>query len=547
MAADSSIATQLAAHAARLRSLHLRSLLRDETRAPRLRHRLGPLLLDLTRQKLDVAALDALGALAEARDWQAARDAMFRGEAINTSERRAVLHTALRAGGSHLPSPAPATVRAEVAATLERMAHIADAVEAGESAALGLPETITDVVHVGIGGSDLGPRLVVEALAPYHTGRVRCHFLPNVDGDATSALMRRLDPRRTLVLLVSKSFGTQETLLNGRALRTWLIAAHDGDAEAAARHFIAVSANVEAAAAFGVPRNHVLPMWDWVGGRYSLWSAVGLVIALAVGMPRFRELLEGAAHMDDHFRTAPWQDNLPVLLALAGIWNRNALGHPSFAVIAYADRLRELYAHLQQVEMESLGKRVRADGGALADATVPVLWGGVGSNVQHAFFQALHQGTDVVPVDFVGVVRPDHALADNHDALLANLLAQAAALALGKTREEALAEAPAGDTAAREALAAQRTFPGDRPSSVILLDALTAHSLGMLLALYEHKVFVQGHLWGVNAFDQWGVELGKTIASAILPALDGDAAASAAFDPSTRALIEAIQARREAR
>jgi glucose-6-phosphate isomerase len=467
---------------------------------------------------------------------------MFRGEPVNASEKRAVLHTALRAGESRLPALAPRDALAGIDATQRRMEALVAAVHGGTDGGIALATGITDVVNLGIGGSDLGPRLAVEALHGFDRGKVRCHFLPNVDGHRTAALMRKLDPCRTLVLLVSKSFSTEETLLNGRLLREWLRAAYAGDRAAADRHFVAVSANVEAARAFGVPAERVLPMWDFVGGRYSVWSAAGLIVALALGMPGFRSLLRGAAAIDDHFRNAPWNANLPVLLALLGVWNRNALGCAARAVVPYLDSLAELPPYLQQLEMESLGKSVAPDGTPVAQPTVPVIWGNVGTNAQHAFFQALHQGTDVVPVDFVGVVRASHALEENHDALLANLLAQGAALALGKTREEALAELREGSGSERESLAAQRTFPGDRPSTTILLDALTPESLGMLLALHEHKVFVQSLLWNVNAFDQWGVELGKTLAKTIRPALAGGGADG--LDAATRGLVAAIRTAR---
>lgn len=532
----------LAREAARVVPQHLRELLSDENRYAQFSHRAGPVLLDLSKQKLDEPALAALGAIAQACGWKARRDAMFAGAVLNASEQRPVLHTALRAIESKLPSPAPQAVRDEIDATLARMAALVDALERDAAGDYGIPAGITDIVNLGIGGSDLGPRLAVEALAASHTGRFRLHFLPNVDGHETAALMRRIEPKRTLVLLVSKSFTTQETLLNGRVLREWIASAYDGDDAAAAGHFVAVSANVAAASKLGIPPERVLPMWDFVGGRYSVWSAVGLVLALAIGMPNFRAFLRGAALMDDHFRTAPWRENLPLLAALVGVWNRNALGFPAHGVIPYHDGLAELPAFLQQLEMESLGKRVSADGVPVAQSTAPVVWGSVGTNAQHAFFQALHQGTDVVPLDLVGVVRPAHALKDNHDALLANLLAQGAAFALGKTFDAALAEVTAGTDAERRALAAQRTFPGDRPSSTILLDALTPESLGALIALYEHKVLMQALLWGINAFDQWGVELGKTLAKAILPALvDGDVPVS--FDASTRGLIGAIRAK----
>jgi glucose-6-phosphate isomerase len=535
---DSDLAL-LAGHAARLRQRHLRDLIAEPSRSVRYQHRVGPLLIDFSRQKIDDDALAALGEIVEKARWTEARDAMFRGEPINTSENRAVLHTALRASESQLPALAPRDVLAEIDVAQQRMESLVDAIHGGTDGGIGLATGITDVVNLGIGGSDLGPRLAVEALGAFALGKVRCHFLPNVDGHRTAALMRTLEPRRTLVLLVSKSFSTEETLLNGHLLREWLRDAYAGDHADADRHFVAVSANVDAARAFGVPAERVLPMWDFVGGRYSVWSAAGLVVALALGMPGFRALLRGAAAIDDHFRSAAWHANLPVLLALVGAWNRNAQGCASRAVVPYLDSLAELPAYLQQLEMESLGKSVTPDGAPVAQATVPVVWGNVGTNAQHAFFQALHQGTDVVPVEFVGVVRASHGLRENHEALLANLLAQGAALALGRTREEALAEARGGSDAERETLAAQRTFPGDRPSTTILLDELTPESLGMLLALHEHAVLVQSLLWNVNAFDQWGVELGKTLAKAIRPALTGTEANG--LDAATRALVAAIR------
>ncbi|MFC4527657.1 glucose-6-phosphate isomerase [Dyella halodurans] len=534
----------LAEHVDRLARTHLRDLLKDTARGKRLRHRAGPILLDLSRQKLDEAALEALGAHVEASGWQAARDAMFAGASINTSEQRAVLHTALRASGSQLASPAPREALEQIEQALQRIGALVQAVGQGDASPFGVAPGITDIVNIGIGGSDLGPRLAVRALAPFHVPGLRSHFLTNVDGQSAYELMHTLDPRRTLVIVVSKTFTTQETLLNGGVLRDWISRAYDGDAEAVARHFLAVSANVAAAESWGVPAAQVYPMWDFVGGRFSLWSAVGLSLALAIGMYNFRALLAGAAKVDDHFRSAPWQENLPVLLSLVELWNRNAQGRSSRAVVPYADLLTDLTSYLQQLEMESLGKQVTPQGQPITQSTSPVVWGSVGTNAQHAYFQALHQGTDVVPLEFIGVVRPAHDLQANHDALLSNLLAQAAALALGKTFDEALAEAKDGDESARRVLAAQRTFPGDRPSTVIMLDALTPESLGALIALYEHKVFMLGHLWGINAFDQWGVELGKSIARQILPALDGSLDDTASFDSATRALIEAIHERR---
>lgn len=534
----------LAEHVERLARIHLRELLKDDARGQRLRHRVGPLLLDLSRQKLDAAALDALGAHVEATNWQAARDAMFAGAPINTSEDRAVLHTALRASGAKLPSPAPREALDEIGKTLQRIDALVHAVGLGDASAFGVAPGITDVVNIGIGGSDLGPRLAEHALAPYHVPGLRSHFLTNVDGQSAYELMHKLDPKRTLIVVVSKTFTTQETLLNGNVMRDWISRAYGGDAKAVSRHFLAVSANVAAAEAWGVPAAQVYPMWDFVGGRFSLWSAVGLSLALAIGSYNFHALLKGAAQIDDHFRTAPWHENLPVLLSLVEVWNRNGQGRGSRAVVPYADLLTDLTSYLQQLEMESLGKQVTPQGQPVAQSTSAVVWGSVGTNAQHAYFQALHQGTDVVPLEFIGVVKPAHDLAANHDALLSNLLAQAAALALGKTFDEALAEAKQGSEEERRVLAAQRTFPGDRPSTVILLDRLTPESLGALIALYEHKVFMLGHLWGINAFDQWGVELGKSIARQILPALDGSHGDTSSFDSATRALLEAIHERR---
>jgi glucose-6-phosphate isomerase len=531
-------------HASRLAATNLRALVQDDARGERLRRRMGPILLDASRQKLDIAALDAVGEYIESTGWKAARDAMFEGKHINTSEDRAVLHTALRGGASRNPA-APADVRKEVADALDKLETLVNAVHKGEGESVGLIGRVTDVVNIGIGGSDLGPRLAVHALEQFHVDGINSHFLTNVDGQAATDLMKKLDPSRTLVILVSKSFNTQETLLNGGVFRNWILKAEGGDEAKASRHFIAVSSNDEAVHKWGA--SQVLPMWDYVGGRYSLWSAVGASIAFAIGMKGFRDLLAGAAEADDHFRSAEWKDNLPVLLAIAEIWNRNILGTTSRAVIPYVDSLVDLPSYLQQLEMESLGKHVHpSDGSEVKQASVPVVWGSIGTNAQHAYFQALHQGTDIVPLEFIGLVKPAHPLRENQDVLTSNLLAQAAALSLGKTYEEALAEAKTGTDEERHALAAQRTFKGDRPSTVFMLDSLTPHSLGALIALYEHKVFLLGHLWGINAFDQWGVELGKVIAKQIYPSLanDKDAGDLSQFDGATRALITAIRSRR---
>jgi glucose-6-phosphate isomerase len=499
----------LSSHAGRLVDAPLSGIIRAEpSRARTLALRVGPLQANFARQRVDPAAWDALTGIAAQLDVAGALRAKVDGVPVNRSEARPALHTALRSGLG----------RGDVAAAAREQADRIRAEMARWIAQLDA-STVTDIVNVGIGGSDLGPRLALEALRDFDRGRYRVHFLSNVDGHAAGHLLRRLDPAHTAVILVSKSFGTQETLLNGRILRDWL---------GADERLFAVSANVERATEFGIAPERILPMWDWVGGRYSLWSAVGLSIALALGMDRFEQMLAGAAQMDAHALEAPPQSNLPIRHALLAIWNRNALGYATQAILPYDDRLARLPAYLQQLVMESLGKSVRLDGEAVGAGTVPVIWGGAGTDSQHSFFQALHQGTDTVPADFIGVLRPAHAFAENHDALLANLLAQAEALANGEANADP-----------------HRAYPGGRPSTLLLLDELTPSSFGLLLALYEHSVYVQSAIWGINAFDQWGVELGKRLASQLLPALGReDGVELAVEDPVTRVLLDEIRARR---
>ncbi len=494
----------LHSHAQRLRGTAIPTLLAAEPdRAQALAVRVGPLYVNFARQKYDRAALQALLELAAARDVAGGFQRLFRGEMVNATEGRAALHTALR--GDTCDAPAAREAYAAAAMVRRQMGELVRALEASD---------ITDIVSVGIGGSDLGPRLVSDALRPAANARFRVHFVSNVDGAAMQRTLAKLDPRTTAGILISKTFGTQETLLNGRILHDWL-----GGSE----RLYAVSANPERAAkAFAIAADRVLPMWDWVGGRYSLWSAVGFPIALAIGFEGFEQLLAGAAEMDAHALDTPLQRNLPVLQALTDIWNRNLLGHATHAVMTYDQRLALLPAYLQQLVMESLGKRVQVDGSPVAVDTVPVWWGGAGTDVQHSFFQALHQGTSVVPADFIGCVRNDDPYVVNHQALLANLLAQTEALANGQGSDDP-----------------HRDYPGGRPSTVILLDALTPYSLGMLIAMYEHAVYVQSLIWGINAFDQFGVELGKQLASQLLPALQGEAAAIT--DPVTLELFEQLK------
>jgi glucose-6-phosphate isomerase len=489
---------------------------------------------DLSKNRIDAATLDLLVQLAEDCQLGAQRDAMFKGEPINHTEGRAVLHTALRAPAGAAP------FSDEVQASLERMLGFAESVRAADSG-------ITDVVHIGIGGSDLGPAMVVQALQAFAKPGLRLHFVSNVDGHDLAPVLRDLDPAHTLFVIASKTFTTQETLANALAAKAWFLAAGGSDI---GRHFVATSSNTAAAAEFGI--HTTFGFWDWVGGRYSLWSVIGLPIAIAIGAEHFRALLAGAWAMDEHFRAAPLRQNLPALLGLLDVWYRNFHGFSSRSVAPYHQGLKRLPAYLQQLEMESNGKGVDREGQALPYGTSPVVWGEAGTNGQHAYFQMLHQGTDVIPVEFIAVKTPTHGpyvtgelaerLADQHLKLLANCLAQSQALMQGKSVEEALHErAPtASKSLGALTVARHRSFPGNRPSTTLLLEALKPRSLGALIALYEHRVFVSGALWGINSFDQWGVELGKALCSSLLPRLSsGDVTE---LDASTAGLLQKLRA-----
>ena len=528
--------TQLEAHRDELREVHLRGLFaQDPGRFERFSLRLDDLLVDYSKQRVTADTMRLLTALAEVTGVERLRDQMFAGAPINGTEGRAVLHVALRQ-----QSPAPVLVNGhdvmpDVRAALAHLGAFSEAVRSGAwTGATGA--RITDVVNLGIGGSDLGPAMVVDALTPYGREGPRLHFVSNVDGAHLDETLRVVPAATTLFVIASKTFTTQETMTNARSARAWLVAAL-GEA-AVARHFVAVSTNTAEVARFGIAPENMFVFWDWVGGRYSLWSSIGLPIALAVGVAHFQALLAGAHDMDEHFRTTPLARNLPVVLGLLGVWNTNFLGAETHAVLPYDQHLRRLPAFLQQLDMESNGKRVDAQGQPVDVPTGPIVWGEPGTNGQHAFYQLLHQSPRLVSSDFLAAAESGHALPEHHELLLANFFAQPEALMHGKTEEEVRAELTAQglppETVAR--LASHKVFPGNRPSTSLLYRRLDPRTLGRLLALYEHKVFVMGAVWGINSFDQWGVELGKVLATRIRPELDA-AHDATAHDGSTNGLI----------
>lgn len=492
----------------RLLAQHLSDLLAEPGRFNRYSRQLPGLLLDFTRVRIDDEAQQLLLQLAAAAGVESHRDALFAGQAVNVTEQRPALHMALRS--PDVLQQVGGTEAARVSAAMQQMLDMAGHLHGGSLPDGGGP--VHDIVHVGIGGSLLGTQLLSEALAAPNTSP-RLHFLGSVDAHHREALLHSLNPATTLVVLVSKSFTTGDTLLHGLRLRAWLQQAL-GE-QGARQRLYAVTSQVQRAEAFGIDTGQMLYFSDWVGGRYSLWSPVSLSAAAQIGPQRFRELLDGAAQMDTHFRKAPLADNWPVLLALNTIWHRNVCDFRAWGVMPYDQRLRLLPAYLQQLVMESNGKSVTVDGQPVSVATSPVVFGETGTEAQHSVFQALHQGSDIVPLNFVGVLNPEHDDREAHDELLANLLAQLTALATGRSSADTLKELGAD----QQGLLPHRSFAGNRPSELLLLERLDARSLGMLLALYEHKVFVESVLWGINAFDQWGVELGKTLAPAIQEAL----------------------------
>jgi len=530
----------LAQHRQQLGKVDMRSwFAADPGRFESLSLRFDDLLLDLSKSALTTETVGLLVALAQAAGLEARRDAMFAGERINRAEDRAVLHVALRKPAGARLELEGRDVMGDVHSVLAAMGVFSDGIRDGAiRGATGMP--IRDIVNIGIGGSDLGPVMATLALSPYHDGP-RCHFVSNVDGAHIADTLKGLDPATTLFIIASKTFTTVETMTNAATARRWLA---DALGEAAvAHHFAAVSTALDKVAAFGIAPDRVFGFWDWVGGRYSVWSAIGLPVMIAIGKECFAKFLAGAHAMDEHFRTAPLEKNLPAMLGLLGYWHRVTCNYPARAIIPYDQRLSRLPAYLQQLDMESNGKSVTIDGAPVATPTGPLVWGEPGTNGQHAFFQLLHQGTDVIPVEFmIAAEGHEPELADHHALLVANCLAQSEALMRGRTLAEAraLLEAKGASGANLAMQAAQRVFPGNRPSITIAYRKLDPFALGRLIALYEHRVFVEAQLFGINAFDQWGVELGKELATSLLPVVTGEKDASG-HDGSTAGLIRHLR------
>jgi glucose-6-phosphate isomerase len=497
----------------------------DSQRASRYVLEAAGLTLDFSKNRLDDGALAALTDLAEERQLASCRRALFAGDPVNNTENRPALHTALRASAEETVQVNGKNVIEEVQATLEHMQQFVSAVISGERHGC-TGERFTDVVSIGIGGSFLGPKLATEALTPYHHGGLRCHYAANIDGTEICEILRQVRPHTTLE--------------NAKAARDWLVQ-HCPQTDAVSRHFAAVSANVDAAQAFGIEPDSLFPMWDWVGGRYSLWSAIGLPVALTIGMSNFRQLLAGAQAMDDHFMHAPLAQNMPVVMAMLGVWYSNLWGACSHAILPYDQYLRSLPDHLQQLDMESNGKRVTRAGVAVDYHTGPIIWGGLGANGQHAYHQLIHQGTRLIPADFIIPLVSHNPIANHHADLFANCLSQSQAMMAGKTLEQARRELIAEGLSAHDVdrLASHKVVPGNQPSNTLVMQQITPCTLGALIALYEHRTFVQGVIWDLDSFDQWGVELGKQLGKNILPRLLGQPAPADAghSDSSTDALI----------
>jgi glucose-6-phosphate isomerase len=524
----------LEAHAEEMSGVSLRALFEETDRASQFSLRAGDLLLDYSKNRISEETVSKLVALAEEVELPQWVEAMFSGEKINATEGRAVLHTALRAPQEAVVEVDGENVVPAVHAVLDQMEVCSNKVRSG--AWLGhTGKRIRHIVNIGIGGSDLGPVMASEALKPYADRALKLHFVSNVDATQLAEVLRETVAEETLFIVASKTFTTQETMTNARSARRWLLDAL-GDESAVAKHFVALSTNAEAVADFGIDPANMFAFWDWVGGRYSLPSAIGLPLMLSIGPEHFREMLAGYHAMDVHFRTAPLKENMPILLALLGVWYHNFFGAESHAILPYDQYMHRFAAYFQQGDMESNGKYVSRSGERVDWQTGPIIWGEPGTNGQHAFYQLIHQGTRLIPCDFIGFCRSHNPMGDHHDKLMANFFAQTEALAFGKTREALVAEGVEAE------LVPHKVFEGNRPTNTLMAEQLTPSVLGQLIALYEHKIFVQGIVWDIYSFDQWGVELGKVLAKAILPELQAES--ELAHDSSTNALIRFYRERR---
>ena len=537
----------LQAHQEKMASVHLRDLFQqDAGRFGKFSLRFKDTLLDYSKNRVTEETMKLLRDLARQADLAGWTEKMFSGARINTTEDRAVLHVALRNRSNRPIVVDGKDVMPEVNAVLKHMREWTEAIRSGAWRGY-TGKVITDVVNIGIGGSDLGPVMATEALKPYSKRDLKVHFVSNVDGTHIAEITRQLNPETALFIVASKTFTTQETLTNAHSARTWFLKTA-GDAAHVAKHFVALSTNEPEVSKFGIAKENMFGFWDWVGGRYSLWSAIGLPIAVSIGMDNFEELLAGGHEMDEHFRTAPLEQNLPATLGLLGLWYNNfwgTAGSQSHAILPYDQYMHRFAAYFQQGDMESNGKSVTRDGEACDWSTGPVIWGEPGTNGQHAFYQLIHQGTKLVPCDFLAPVETHNPLGEHHDILLSNFFAQTEALMKGKTADEVRAELKGSKLSpeALEKLVPQKCFAGNRPTNSILFQKLTPRTLGNLIALYEHKIFTQGIIWNINSFDQWGVELGKQLAKAILPELSGTGEVTS-HDSSTNGLINDFKKRR---
>ncbi|MGY6743048.1 MAG: glucose-6-phosphate isomerase [Cecembia sp.] len=528
------------------KGLHIKDLFQDNARFEKYSLQLGELLVDFSKNRINQEIFEALIALAEEVELQSAIDSMFSGEKINGTEGRAVLHTALRNRSNSPIQVDGKDVMPDINAVLAQMKAFADKISQGTW--LGYTgKPIQYLVNIGIGGSDLGPVMVTEALKPYQNPNLEVFFVSNVDGTHMAETLKKVNPETTLFFIASKTFTTQETMTNAHTARKWFLD-HAKEEGAVAKHFVALSTNAKAVAEFGIDTQNMFEFWDWVGGRYSLWSAIGLPIACAIGFENFEKLLSGAHAMDQHFKQAAFSENIPVILALIGIWNTNFLGASSEAILPYDQYLHRFAAYFQQGNMESNGKYISREGEKVSYNTGPIIWGEPGTNGQHAFYQLIHQGTHLIPCDFIAPAISHNPIGDHHVKLLSNFFAQTEALMNGKSLEEVKAEMGKSGKSADEIekIAPHRVFEGNRPTNSILVKQLTPYTLGQLIAMYEHKIFVQGVIWNIFSFDQWGVELGKVLANAILPELQNEQPVSS-HDASTNGLINTFKKFRKLR